>query len=173
METMSANNAQPYNNNNMENTKVKTMAAPTDDKGGKSDSERVLFALLAKFMGEHPEFMEQLIKKENTEQGGLSQWSAKVDTISHEIKTFKAELNEKQIDNERQALILQATKEGKVISLSANAIKKLGVDDLKEYVSKLETIVPMKSKLKILSANPEGKPSKEKAVAAFEKMLSK
>lgn len=168
--TMSAKNAQPYKN--ME-TKIKTMAVEAVDKNKESqtDSAKVLFAFLAEFLGQHPEFMEQITKKSNTEDGGLKQWSVKVDNIAKEVATFKAELSEKQVDNERQTLISQATKEGKVITLSANAIKKLDLTELNEYVSKLEISVPMKSKMKILSADATGKPSRIKAVELFNEML--
>ena len=171
--TMSANkqNAQPYTNIMTEN-KTKILAAQEiDEKEGETDSAKVLFAFLGEFMKAHPEFMEQLTKKSTTEEGGLKQWSAKVETIENEVKTFKAEQIERQAQAEKQALIDQATREGKVVNLSVS--KRLDLEGLKEYVSTLEKVVPMKSKMKILSATGDNKPSKAKAIEAFNAMLNK
>jgi len=182
--TMSANNpsfpdaykAQTEHNNSMNDTIIKKMAAEVGMES-ETDAEKVLFAFLAKYEGLKSEIKGQVTNKANTEDGGLKQFSAKFEALENEIKMLKNQKIEevnKHTEFERQTLISQASREGKIIPLSANEIKTVDVAILRSIVSNQpKNVVPLTSKLRVLSVDNSKKPSRDTSVSAFEAMIAK
>jgi hypothetical protein len=163
---------------------IKKMAAeagvdlPQD--GAVSDASlvaRVLFAFLAKYEGLKGELAGQITNKANTEEGGLKQFSADMAAMKAEIealKTQKVEDTTVQDNIEREQLVRQAAREGKLVPLSADQVKVIDINILKSIISNQpKNVVPMGSALRVLSVQSDNKPSREKAVAAFEQMIVK
>jgi hypothetical protein len=182
--TMSANSSvpdayksQPLQYNSMNDTIIKKMAAEVG-MDGESDQAKVLFAFLAKYEGLKAEIAEQITKKENTEGGGVGKtFSADIEFLKKEIETLKTQktVDTQQYDKaERTQLVRQAARDGKLIPLSADEVQKIDIGLLKSIVSNQPAnIVPRGSALKVLSVQGDNKPSREKAVAAFEAMVTK
>lgn len=184
--TMSAHSSygeqDQYNNkNNMNDTKIKQMAADISSELGMENStlvERVLYAFLAKEGGLQAESSKQLTTKATTEDGGLKQFSAKVQDLENQVKTLISERdqqNAKFLEIEKNNLVEQAKKEGiSLKSLSADTIKKVDVDTLKSILSEIQgNRIPMNPTLRVLSvgdSNGQLSP-REKAAAAFKKSV--
>jgi len=180
--TMSANNpsfpdaykAQIEHYNSMNDTIIKKMAVEVGMEG-ESDEQKVLFAFLAKYEGLKAEIDGQITKKENTEEGGLKQFSTKFEALENEIKmlkTHKVEVETKHNEFERQTLINQASKEGKIIPLSADQVKTVDVEILRSIITNQpKNIVPLTSTMRVLSVDSSKKPSRDTAVSAFDAML--
>jgi hypothetical protein len=182
--TMSANNpsfpdayeAQPNHYNTMNDTILK-MAAELGMDGG-TDADRVLAAFLAKYIGLRAEFSQQITQKENTEEGGLKQFSTALTALEAKVKELESKNVEQLTVNtrlQRENLVKQATREGKIIPLSADAIEKIDVAMLEEIVSKQQkNVVPMKSVLKTLSVDSKDKVDyTARAKAIFDAQISK
>lgn len=194
--TMSANNpsfpdaykAQDWQYNTMNNSIIKNMSI-TDaikqmaaDVGteNESASARVLFAFLAEWLGLKSEIDGQITHKDNTEEGGLKQFAATfaatIDAMKQEIESLKnekSEENKRHSKFERETLVRQAAKEGKIIPLSANEIETVDVNILKSIVSNQpKYTVPLSSTMRTMNADTTNKPSKESAVKVFEAMLN-
>jgi phage I-like protein len=165
----------PYKN--MNTTVLKKMAAEVG-MDGESDQEKVLFAFLAKFEGLKAELAQQITKKGNTEEGGLKQFSAEINNLKQEIVSLKNQkaAEDKENDASQRAEIERlAAREGKVIPLSADERKNIDINLLRSIVKNQPRSVPTVAHLRTLSVQDgqERKPSREKAVAAFESMLVK
>lgn len=168
--------AQPLQYNTMNDTIIKKMAAEVG-MDGESDQEKVLFAFLAKYEGLKAEIEGQITHKSNTEDGGRKQFSADIDFLKKEVE----ELKKQKADNatrydqtERDNLIRQAAREGKIVPLSADEVKTVDLGILKSIINNQpKNIVPMGSALRVLSVQGDNKPSREKSVAAFESMIVK
>lgn len=174
--TMSANNfpipdayrAQPWYYNTMNDTitkmtpekasKVKALAVDAGlIKDGDSKTEEVLFAFLAEALGVMTEPSELINRKDNTEDGGLKQFTAKFEAMQKEIDALKTQ-NEKDIkENDkkiRDNMIKQASKDGKLINLSAKYVYTVPMDVLEDVITNApKGIVPNKSTLKILNTD--------------------
>lgn len=165
--------------NTMNDTIIKKMAAEIANETGmeSSDAERVLYAFLANIEGQLSEVKGQITHKENTEDGGLKQFSAKFEALEKQIESLKNEKNkevERANDFERLTLVKNASKEGKIIPLSAEEIKGVDINILRSIVDKQpKNVVPMTSNLRVLSVDQSKKPSRQVAVDAFEQMVSK
>lgn len=183
--TMSAENpsfpdaykAQPLQYNTMNDTIIKKMAAEVG-MDGESDQEKVLFAFLAKYEGLKAEVEGQITKKDNTEGGGVGKtFSADIDFLKKEIellKNTKVEDTNKHDQTEREQLVRQAAREGKLVPLSADQVKTVNIDILRSIISNQpRNVVPLGSALRVLSVQGDDKPSREKAVQAFEQMIVK
>jgi len=99
----------------------------------------------------------QITKKENTEEGGLKQFSAELKSLKDELQAFKAEKIQtvaKASEFERKSLVEQASKEGKVLPLSAEDINTIDLGVLRSIVTKMPKTVPMNSTMRVLSAQP-------------------
>jgi phage I-like protein len=198
--TMSANNpsfpdayrAQPLQYNTMNDTIVKSMSTdevfkkmaaevgvPVADNATSDSSlvARVLFAFLAKYEGIKSEIAGQITNKANTDQGGMKQFSADMEFLKKEIQDLKTKKVEDTTihDNlEREQLIRQAAREGKLVPLSADQVKVIDIALLKSIITNQpKNVVPMGSALRVLSVQGDNKPSREKAVAAFDTMVVK
>jgi len=161
---------------------IKKMAAEVGTEN-ESDSARVLFAFLAEYLGLKPEIDGQLTTKENSEDYGLLQFSAKFDALKEEINQLKNEKSEELKRHEkfeRDSLIKQATKEGKMITLSADSINKIDISILRELVATAPKTIPLTSNMRVFSSvhhdgvngKVNNKPSREMAVSAFDSMIS-
>ena len=195
---MSANNpsfpdayrAQPLQYNTMNDTIIKSMSTdevfkkmaaevgmPSDGTSDSSLVARVLFAFLAKYEGLKGEVAGQINKKSNTEDGGLKQFSADIVAMKAEIdalKTQKAEDTKVYDQTEREQLVRQAGREGKLIPLSADEVKTVNLGLLKSIISNQpKNVVPIGSALRVLSVQGDNKPSREKATALFDAMVVK
>jgi phage I-like protein len=198
--TMSANNpsfpdayrAQPLQYDTMNDTIIKKMSSdevikkmaaevgmPVADNATSDSSlvARVLFAFLAKYEGIKAEIAGQITNKANTDEGGMKQFSADMDAMKAEIKALKTQKVEDTTihDNiEREQLIRQAAREGKLVPLSADQVKVIDIGLLKSIITNQpKNVVPMGSALRVLSVQSDNKPSREKAVAAFDAMVIK
>jgi len=165
----------PYKN--MNTTVLRKMAAEVG-MDGESDQEKVLFAFLAKFEGLKAELAQQITKKGNTQEGGLKQFSAEIDTLKQEIvslKNRKAAEDKENDASQRAEIERLAAREGKVIPLSADERKNIDINLLRSIVKNQPRSVPTVATLRTLSVQDgeQRKPSREKAVAAFESMLVK
>jgi phage I-like protein len=195
---MSANNpsfpdayrAQPLQYNTMNDTIIKSMSTdevfkkmaaevgmPSDGTSDSSLVARVMFAFLAKYEGLKGEVAGQINKKSNTEDGGLKQFSADIVAMKAEIdalKTQKAEDTKVYDQTEREQLVRQAGREGKLIPLSADEVKTVNLGLLKSIISNQpKNVVPIGSALRVLSVQGDNKPSREKATALFDAMVVK
>lgn len=190
--TMSANSfpipdaykAQPWYNNTMNDSIIKKMSvedgikAMASDLGmeNESDAAKVIFAFLAKYLGEQTECPELINKKDNTDDGGLKQFNAEFVRLNKEIESLKKINMEQSIRNEnseRELILSQATKQGKILPLSADAKKSISLDLLKDMVENCKKSVPMELQLKALSAEPKTKKSREEVVAMFNEQIAK
>lgn len=165
--------------NSMNDTIIKNLAAEIAEEHGMENSltEKVLYAFLAKYEGQLSEIKGQITHKENTNDGGLKQFSAKFEALEKEIASLKNEKKQEvavATDFERKSLISQASKDGKVIPLSADEIASLPINYLRSIVDKQpKNVVPTTSTLRVLSTDATKKPSRETAVSAFNTMISK
>src|SRR5205085_279046 len=90
-----------------------------------TDAEKVLFAFLAKYEGLKSEIDGQINHKDNTEEGGLKQFSVQLDEMKKEIENLRKEKAQEIVKHsqfEKDTLVKQALKEGKIIPLSAKEI---------------------------------------------------
>jgi len=160
----------------MNDTIIKKMAAEIGMES-ETDAQKVLDAFLAKYVGLRAEITGQITNKDNTVDGGMKQFSAKFEALESEIKILKnqkVEEQNKHSEFERSTLIAQASKEGKIIPLSANEIKTVDVAILRSIVTNQpKNVVPMTSNLRVLSVDSSKKPSRDTSVSAFEEMLVK
>lgn len=88
-------------------------------------------------------------------EASLKPLTARIETLTTEIEGSRKSLEQA----ERDAVITQASKDGKVIPLSADTLKTLPLSALKEMVGQLKPVVPMKTTLRTLTA--DGKPEKK------------
>jgi phage I-like protein len=162
----------------MNNEILKKMAAEVGMED-ESDTQRVLEAFLAKYLGAMAEIKGQLTTKENTNEGGLKQFSAVLTELKNEIKALKADKAvqlKQQEEFERNTLIKEANKDGKILSLSANSLKTVDINILREMVSNApKGMVQFTSKTRLFNANPTQKLSmdeqKEIAKSRFEENI--
>lgn len=72
------------------------------------------------------------------------------------IETKVAALSASAVEHEKADLVAEAAREGKVVALSADALKKISVDDLKATIAKTAVTVPLNAKT---PANMKEKPA--------------
>ena len=198
--TMSANNpsfpdayrAQPLQYDTMNDTIIKKMSTeevfkkmaaevgvPVADNATSDASlvARVLFAFLAKYEGLKGEIAGQITNRANTDEGGMKQFSADIENLKKEIQSLKTQKVEDTTAHdsiEREQLVRQAAREGKLVPLSADQVKAIDINLLKSIITNQpKNVVPMGSALRVLSVQSDNKPSREKAVAAFDAMVVK
>jgi phage I-like protein len=66
-----------------------------------------------------------------------------ITALSTEVAGLKAEHAAALLARDREAVLAQAARDGKVIALSADAVGKLSLEELKEHVSKVPVTVPL------------------------------
>ena len=146
----------PNNYKKMNDTIIKEMAAIAG-VDGETDQDKVLFAFLAVFKGLQEENKDLINTKDKSDEGGLKQFSADFNQLRKEVEALKAEKVADAVrysQSEREALVKQASKEGKVIALSADTIKSIDIALLRELVNNSpKGMVPTKSTMKIMSSD--------------------
>ena len=100
--------------------------------------------------------LEKALKKEpgegKSEEGGVKSEAlsaavkAAVDEAVKPIQEQVAALSAAAVAHEKQDLIAAAAREGKVIALSADALAKIGVEDLKATIAKTAVTVPLSAR---------------------------
>jgi len=80
--------------------------------------------------------------------------STQVEALSASEVAFKLELEKR----DKQSLLDQAGREGKVVALNADAVGKLTVDDLKAHVAALPVTVPLSARTPSVIHEPATKP---------------
>ena len=85
------------------------------------------------------------------------------------IQEQVAALSAAAVAHEKQDLIAQAAREGKVIALSAEALAKIGVDDLKATIAKTAVTVPLNARTpgKVNENGSGGEPTEEQRQIAL------
>ena len=125
-----------------------------------SELEKRLKAWLAEWLGEDG------VKSPITGDPKPAQFSAEVTELSNRIKTLEAD-RDAQIARfsamEKDAIVSEATKNGKVVPFSADEIKELSPKTLKGIIDKMPVTVPLSAKTKVLSAT--GKPETKTTMA--------
>lgn len=129
---------------------IKKMAAEVG-LDGETDQEKVLFAFLAKYEGLVAEYSEQIVKKDNTNEGGLKGFSADMNNLLKEVADLKTKSENDQKEYEaklRKTILETATKDGKVIALSADTVATLPIKVLEEIVEKTPKTVPLHASIR-------------------------
>lgn len=160
----------PQQYKSMNDTIIKEMAAIAG-VDGETDQEKVLFAFLAAFKGLQTENQDLINKKSNTEEGGLKQFSADFAALRAEVSALKAQKEQADIrynQTEREMLVQEASKAGKILPLSADDVKSIGIPMLKSIISKLPSgKVPMNSQMRVLNADAKATLTPEEKQAKF------
>ena len=68
--------------------------------------------------------------------------TADLKTLQTQVATLSAEV----VARDREAIVAQAAREGKVVALSADALAKLSIAELKDHVTKLPVTVPLSAR---------------------------
>ena len=95
--------------------------------------------------------LEKALKKEpeNKEEQDAAMSAAVKAAVAEAVKPIQAEvaaLSASAVAHEKQDLIAAAAREGKVIALSADALAKISVEDLKATIAKTAVTVPLNAK---------------------------
>lgn len=136
-----------------------TKIAQWESDGGNAEKGNAGLAMIAKM---EADFKSQL-------EATLKPLSAELTKVKGEMEDARKAVEKQQ----RDALISQATKDGKVIPLSAEMIDKTSYELLTNIVSNLKPVVPLTSKVRILSA--DAKPAKRTlsdAAEAIQRQIS-
>ena len=106
---------------------------------GDDASDEAIQAALEKALGKKPE-------TENNEEQAAAMSAAVKAAVAEAVKPIQeqvAALSASAVAHEKQDLIAAAAREGKVIALSADALAKIGVEDLKATIAKTAVTVPL------------------------------
>lgn len=89
------------------------------------------------------------VEQQKAEIGKIETLSATVNTQTETIKTISADVTTLKADvlrRDKQAILEAAAREGKVVALSAEAVEKLSIEDLRAHVEKLAPTVPLQAR---------------------------
>lgn len=89
-------------------------------------------------LGKRVEILEAAVKLAPAGET-VTALSAEVATLKTQIADYKGEIAKR----DRQDLLSQAAREGKVVALSAEAIGKLSIEELREHIEKTAVTVPL------------------------------
>lgn len=109
---------------------------------GDDAADEAIQAALAKALEKKPE-------PENKEEQQAAMSAAVKTAVDEAVKPIQelvAELSASAVAHEKQDLIAEAAREGKVVALSADALAKLSVEDLKATIAKTAVTVPLSAK---------------------------
>ena len=108
---------------------------------GDDATDEAIQAALAKALEKKPD------ENQEARQAAMSAAvKAAVDEAVKPIKEQMAALSAAAVAHEKQDLIAEAAREGKVVALSADALAKLSVEDLKSTIAKTAVTVPLSAK---------------------------
>ena len=118
--------------------------------------------------------LEKALKKEpvNKEEQEAAMSAAVKAAVAEAVKPIQeqvAALSASAVAHEKQDLIAAAAREGKVIALSAEALAKIGVEDLKATIAKTAVTVPLSARTPDrVNANGSGsEPTEEQRMIAL------
>ena len=109
---------------------------------GEDATDEAIKAALAKALEKKPE-------PENQEEAKAAMSAAVKAAVAEAVKPIEekvAALSAASVAHEKQDLIAEAAREGKVIALSADALAKISVEDLKTTIAKTAVTVPLNAK---------------------------
>ena len=109
---------------------------------GEDATDEAIKAALAKALEKKPE-------PENKEEQQAAMSAAVNAAVAEAVKPIEenvAALSAASVAHEKQDLIAEAAREGKVIALSADALAKISVEDLKTTIAKTAVTVPLNAK---------------------------
>lgn len=160
----------PQQYKTMNDTIIKEMASLTGLEG-ETDQAKVLFAFLAAFKGMQEEAKGLINSKVKADDGGLKQFSAQIENLTNEIKILKTEKSAERKrfeSSERESLVDAAVKEGKLVPFSADTIKTMDINILKEALTNTpKNIVPLNRKMKTMNADSNVVVTQEQKVSKF------
>lgn len=108
---------------------------------GDDATDEAIQAALAKALGRKPD--------ENQEARQAATSAAVKAAVAEAVKPIKeqvAALSAAAVAHEKRDLVAEAAREGKVVALSADALAKLSVEDLKATIAKTAVTVPLSAK---------------------------
>lgn len=127
------------NNNNQEGQAMDFKALLIKSLGlGDDATDEAIQAALAKALGRKPD--------ENQEARQAAMSAAVKAAVAEAVKPIQgqvAALSAAAVDHEKRDLVAEAAREGKVVALSADALAKLSVEDLKATIAKTAVTVPL------------------------------
>lgn len=130
------------NNNNQEGQAMDFKALLIKSLGlGDDATDEAIQAALAKALGRKPD--------ENQEARQAAMSAAVKAAVAEAVKPIHeqvAALSAAAVAHEKRDLVAEAAREGKVVALSADALAKLSVEDLKATVAKTAVTVPLSAK---------------------------
>ena len=155
---------EPENTNTFRNHMNKKIAEMASEFGfaDAAELEKRLKAWIAEWLGEDEKLQGPITDKKNSTP---EQFSAEVSTLNARIQVLENDRKEnvaRMEAMEKQNIISEATKNGKVVPFSVDEVKELSSKTLKSIVDKLPATVPLASKARLLSA--EGKPDGRKSI---------
>lgn len=130
------------NNNNQEGQAMDIKALLIKSLGlGDDATDEAIQAALAKALGRKPD--------ENQEARQAAMSAAVKAAVAEAVKPIQeqvAALSAAAVAHEKRDLVAEAAREGKVVALSADALAKLSVEDLKATIAKTAVTVPLSAK---------------------------
>lgn len=130
------------NNNNQEGQAMDFKALLIKSLGlGDDATDEAIQAALAKALGRKPD--------ENQEARQAAMSAAVKAAVAEAVKPIQeqvAALSAAAVAHEKRDLVAEAAREGKVVALSAEALGKLSVEDLKATIAKTAVTVPLSAK---------------------------
>lgn len=130
------------NNNNQEGQAMDFKALLIKSLGlGDDATDEAVQAALAKALGRKPD--------ENQEARQAAMSAAVKAAVAEAVKPIQeqvAALSAAAVAHEKRDLVAEAAREGKVVALSADALAKLSVEDLKATIAKTAVTVPLSAK---------------------------
>lgn len=152
----------------------KTMAAEVGLEG-ETDEQKVLFAFLAKFLGVREMPSGLINRKDNTNEGGMKQFSADVAALQKEVLALKTQRESEaksHAEFKRSELIRNALRDGKIVPFSADDQKTVDVSVLESVLNNLPSnMVPTKRTLASMNADGKSTITKEEKLAMFKKSV--
>jgi len=165
-------NIEPKESTQTKQYMIETLKKIAPEKlGMKTDAEvlEILKQLVAKWDGVDG-VQGPITNKENS---SVHEFSADIKSLQDKIAALEAKSQAevtRHAETEKQEIVAQASREGKVIPLSAESIKSTSVSMLREIVDKLpKDKVPMKTTLRPLSA--EGKSNTKVTIADSARLI--
>lgn len=138
------------NNHNQKGTAMDFKALLIKSLGlGDDATDEAIQAALAKALERKPD--------ENQEARKAAMSAAVKAAVAEAVKPINeqvAALSAAAVDHEKRDLIAEAAREGKVVALSADALAKLSVEDLKATIAKTAVTVPLSARTPAIVKEP-------------------
>ena len=145
------------------------------ESGNEADSARakVIFAYLAEVEGLLNENAD-LINPESKIKEFIKPYSVQLKDVAERLYNLEEEKQNEMSrfeQHERESLVEQFSKEGKELTLSADTVKKVPIDALREMLNNTKPTIPIGRQFKVLNTtgNENIPTSREGKAAAFQK----